>query len=712
MSKHESISEQVRECAEITTLIIPSKNEESGLQTRMARIFGPLKIGGLNCGTTTIGSSINSEGTDFSSLAHTNQCELSRDYIELQRGARRLKLSLLKHICTGLMEGQDFPEDKFNREIELITELSVRRINPNQNESRDVLTFVNHLLSEKFRLSIHPPLVYEESLQLRDLYYSIRYGRRIPSGHLNNLLGLFDELNCFESDLRGDSTHNDLFENSAEMKPEILNFHRFKEQYRALFQAVTAKLDQANWRSPSFDGSFGARGSESGPDQYVRYGSTDYQRWGLEEIKVSESQLCDLIFRTSDYQEHLSTVAFSSGMSAFRAVVDLAMWYSTLNRHQDHQSNLRVAMTPDVYFEYPISLSFLPTTVNVISENSPDEIIKYILESKPSLFITAPIGLSEEHPTVNVDLFVDLILSDDFKRSFREVYGKERLIVLVDDSASGTFSKWTEKDFTDLPSGVILISLRSLVKNHQDGMDLNFVGALTVIGDHSAQDLASLRRTNASLPTKLALDQVLLANHRDLLKEKVWRHSRNARVLAQEISRSVMELGEDSFIKQVHHPDLNLEGGISGGGQILNLELAYQIFIPDRFKNRPPPELSNIVYEVRRVFVSILFALAQKSGVDINSGAGYGFDKTRIYSYESRKPVPGTSPNDEGSKFLSSYIRIAAGKEPVGEAKLIGAIFARANEIVSQMIKSSGRGEFPYSFEIKSREGLTISFLE
>ncbi len=581
----------------------------------------------------------------------------------------KLQLKLLGELSAGSLsylrdKDEGRAQDKLNR-----------KISDHQLEQLGVSGYIKKL-----------PEIEQDQIRF-DYYLSALYSESPKDQKLETLTWLNSGFNTVIKDLKQILDQKLLFEDSsAEEK-----LRRCKEVYRNLLRQFALVLSQDSWNSPTYGTS--GKGQRAEGQESVPF-LTDYQRNHYRDLVYFQNrELAEYTgFRAREEQNHVDHLLFNNGFSAFSCMAQAIKDESTLPRNKIDKNEPIVISTP-VYFEVDqiFDATFHKEEVFKFEKPSEREIIEAIKAKFPLAVILAPVANNYELRTLDIEKVLEGLCDENWRYEFYKKFGNSfrDVTLIIDNTMTGREAKWKDFDFRRLPSFVKIWAGESLIKYSQDGQEFSQGGLVTCIGKYSEDPLQRVRRYTGAVPTQEMVDRTSLYLDQEVTDHRYKRHSRNTKLVAEHILRRLPK--SNSFIKEVNYAT-DIEGKPLGGVFTIGVDMSSL--------ENPTDELWYLDYKYFvPTFCKTVIALAKEAGIELNMGTSFGFDTTRLASYEKDK----NSRKYNGDQY---FVRVAVGTENASGALLVAECIARANDIYTEAIK---RGHLKKLNQLKPDEDLRFS---
>ncbi len=505
-----------------------------------------------------------------------------------------------------------------------------------------------------------------------DFYLSALYRESPKDQKLETLTWLNSGFNAVIKDLQQILDQKLLFEDSsAEEK-----LRRCKKVYRNLLRQFALVLSQDSWNSPTYAASGrGQRAEDQSSEPFL----TDYQRNHYRELVYFQNkELAEYTgFRAREELNHVDHLLFNNGFSAFTCMAQAIKNESKLPRYKIDKNEPIVISTP-VYFEVDqiFDATFDKKEILKFEKPSEDELIEAIKIKFPLAVVLAPLANNYELRTIDIEKVLEGLCDErwvyEFHKKFRNTF--RDITLIIDNTLVGREAKWKDFDFRRLPTFVKIWAGESLIKYAQDGQEFSQGGLVTCIGEYSEDPLQRVRRISGSVPTKEMVDRMSILLDQEVTDHRYKRHSRNTKLVAEHILKRLPK--SNSFIKEVNFA-ADAEGKALGGVFTIGVDMSSL--------ENPADELWYLDYKnFVSNFCRTVITLAKEAGIELNMGTSFGFDSTRLASYEKDK----NSRKYNGDQY---FVRVAVGTENASGALLVAECIARANDIFSEALK---RGRF------------------
>lgn len=646
-----------------------------------------------------------SEETETSSEIQENYLrEAAEDSGDFGLRVQQLKVRLLKHYLRGAYayenKGKGYEEKERTFSGRLGKEVVKLKIDLEKGEASpqdkaSLTAEINKRIPRQFSLK-NDKLGKYDVKQLYDLTFALESGEPLDEDTRKEFEALLNEAENLEGELQISNSQFQLF---SEDQRGFVGEARTRElwnRYRTLLKKAATLEESGSWFSPTY-GSSGE--GQRGKHQSSEPRRTDYQRWGMQELKSLERKLHDELFRDSRYEEHAQSLLFPSGIAAFQATL---LFIDKVASQYD--LNGPVFKTQDIYYEVDSIIERHYDERNIkpteLDPSDAEGMVRRIKESLPSVIFLNPMSNMYDMKVAPVTRILEALGDEEWQRTVERDFisggiTRSKMIVVIDNSTLGRLAKWKEFDFGKLPRFVDVIAIESLIKYAQDGQELSQAGLVTAIGDSTAHEFERIRRERGFMPTENTVRKLEATIPGDMLDRKMERHSRNATLVAQKINAGLKDLPGESIIKEVVFPGVashaqheELAREAKAGGGLLNLGLNleflknYKEKITSASSGREVPrnEFKHTAEDITQAFNRLIILLAQKVGLEINEGTSYGFHTTRMAIYNRI-----LSDKEEPDHYYQErpYIRVATGTENIKDALLIAEIFNRANAIFS-----------------------------
>lgn len=456
-------------------------------------------------------------------------------------------------------------------------------------------------------------------------------------------------------------------------------------KYRELLKIIANEEELDSRLSPAYAAS---KKRQSGKGQEPRTFLYNYQRESDSVLKRLETIFGSNYFGQINSIEKPEHFLCQSGLSAIDIVTNyLADELTRTNTTQKDESKRSIVLkTENMYFETDNKVRKKFAGASEVCELDPENtenIIKRIKEETPFAVFLSPISNSYDLKVTEIKKILLSLCDEKWVNSIlyhMDPYKKDRVIhIVIDNTMAGRLAKWKEIDFSKLPPFIKIISLESLGKYVEDGQDLVQAGLVTTLDRKLGKKLREERRANGTRPTENTYRKISNMDKTDLIDKKMERHSRNGALLA-ELLRETHK--DDDFIERVNYPNSTQE--IAGGGGVLSLGFNWSKF--KTFFERSSVMQNMFIQETQSIanaFNILILKTAKKVGLDVNLGTSFGFDITRIATYE-RKLRPEKEPVMDYRNL--PYARIAIGTENTKDIYLLYSVIKSVNEIFSQAL--------------------------
>lgn len=412
----------------------------------------------------------------------------------------------------------------------------------------------------------------------------------------------------------------------ASIRALLAAFQCLRDEIRTAYRLLAFCRELDSWQSPAHIVSTGGR--EVGFLQvhdvvpYVH----DYQRWSLGPRVASWEEIyAEKMFDV----EGTRHVALSYLCSSCMTSIQLAFVVC----HELLGGIDRIVILDGSYFEIeevarkhaPCSL----TSLNDVVDKCQPERTVLVLE---------PIQNSMARSAVDIPFLLTKLQA-----------ANRDPILVIDRSLLGCIYQEWKPLLRKRPNCVILV-VESLLKSAQYGLDLAQGGVFTCLVQ--ADNVTTLRDmvfTKRAIHGYLPVDTHFSSYpsvYADILKERLFRHERNARVLAS----MLFDLAAEITVVHVSYPDIPSEN-CNGAGSLISVS---------NTNERDACYYEELVQKLSSDF--------SRSGVTVNVGLGFGFQHTRLC----------VALEGFASYEKQYYIRIAAGAEDLSSMLLIcGVLYKR-----------------------------------
>lgn len=381
-----------------------------------------------------------------------------------------------------------------------------------------------------------------------------------------------------------------------------------KSKLRRMFKEAGLLLCLDDWQSPTYDASlsFGRNRVQEGIKEHV----LDYKRDGHLEAAAYEERF------VQEYARHLGSdnlKAFltASGMSAFSTVMHFVL---------QETGYKKAACILPMYFEnIHLARAFQPELVS-ISKNGGD-LFAELNESDASVLIFDTLSNCQD------------IVSQDLESLVSWACQNKNMRALVIDATCTPTLVLPEGLLSNLPEQLSVYIVESLAKYHQFGMDIVTGGVVLLHG--SKNTLADFARTRARFGANICDSAAasLPYPNRILLSQRLRRHSRNAKLIAEQLSKQI-EL-RPGVVQSVSFQEEGLPEAPWFSSSCITLKFH--------------PAYASI--DGYREFEAGLLNLARERKHAIAFSTSFGFDTSRSYI---------TAP---ASVFEPPFLRLALGTE-------------------------------------------------
>ena len=391
----------------------------------------------------------------------------------------------------------------------------------------------------------------------------------------------------------------------------------YKTSLRKLYSLRGPALCAGDWQSPIYavSGESGKNRLQDGIAEHV----LDYKRDGHLEAQAYENAFV-AEFASHLGSNNLKAYLTNNGMAAFSVALH---WVS----QEAKIAQTALAVLP-MYFE---NIHLAQTFFSAIKQvNAAGEaLLSQLNESQPSVVFCDTISNCGE------------VLVHDFQTIFDWAKTTERSVaIIIDATCSPTFLLPVDL-LADLPENITVFIIESLAKYHQYGMDL-VTGGIALL--HTSNSLhSSFAKTRARFGANIVDASVgsLPQPNKLFLSKRLRRHSRNARLFAEQLESSIQV--KPGVIESIDWQEQELSGHAWFRSSCLTLKFR--------------PAFANIA--AYKEFENELLLLAQKKGHPLALSTSFGFDVSRFYV---------TAP---ASVFEPPFLRVALGTETQSEIKTL-----------------------------------------
>lgn len=455
--------------------------------------------------------------------------------------------------------------------------------------------------------------------------------------------------------------------------------HRTRSRYRELLKEVALTLESPSWHSPSY-GSSGV--GERGPLQTGEATRIDYQRNRMPELQQVEQLLSH---QWEERGVRGRALIVNSGMNAINTALHAL---EPLLPRRDGVAS--IALGNDIYFELNFLLEEFAArahaTLTTVEHCHPSALEGQLLQSPPGLLIVSSLTNSFGLQVCDVPRVLEFVAGEEFRRALNTRYGYgQQIFVVVDDTLTGTFSTWRREVENHCTSHLRVIAVESLLKYAQDGVELTQGGAIWTPHAELAERMTYTRNLTGSTPVETAVRRLDLVLRTHDLDERMERIGRNAHILAEYLDRIGAQCGirEVSYPLLERHPQHALARWLlPHGGGVLFIDLdSANALRESGALIRSREHLATVQHDAAQAFCKVALHLARNVGIELNMGTSFGFNTTRLEVH------PGSPFQSDEQLRAMSPIRIAVGTEQRTSIHLIGAILARAGEIVDTALR-------------------------
>lgn len=425
-----------------------------------------------------------------------------------------------------------------------------------------------------------------------------------------------------------------------------------KNDIRVAFRQLGTQLCFADWQSPAYSSSVSINSNRLSDG--IAEHSLDYKRDGHLEAASYESQFI------GEYVAHLSAknaraYLTSSGMAAFTSVLH---WLA----HELQLGSVAVALKPMYFENLHLSQAFFPNLIT-LSAPSSQSLKECLKENRPSVILCDAVTNCGE--VISHDLTTIM--------SWAETEATHSVAIVIDTTCFPTVL--LPADFLkNVPANVSVILIESLAKFHQFGMD-SVTGGIVVLDAASALH-DDFRKTRARLGTNIADASVgvLPGPNRGLLIRRLHRHSRNTRVLAEQLEA----IGQQSkgVIESISWQNEGLDSAPWYRSSCLSIRLQKSFRSVKHYRE----------FELR------VLDIATKRKHPIALGTSFGFDVSRFYV---------TAPS---TPFEDPFLRISVGTETASQIETLSSIIEEVSLDLARQWGYTGREQ-----RIEKKRGEIVS---
>ncbi|MCB0338128.1 MAG: hypothetical protein KDD53_00925 [Bdellovibrionales bacterium] len=641
------------------------------------------------------------------------QREFAQDVSELHLRVQRLKIKIGTELLRGihhLERPNDAPYnwgDEFPSRQAWSKALSLSRDDSDfsQDETDDLIAKYNALVPEAHRL-IHREHIasLDGNLISETLGAAIYYPDPLPESARGPIEAIFERTKQLEKRLVEMKSMPLLFAPQSREQSHEAELKEIRLEYRALLKEYSGLIEAQSWHSPTYGASLS---EQRGPRQSSEPFRSDYQRFKMPELVELQRELHRALFRRTEYHEHTSSFLFNGGMAAFEATFRL------IERDLEQQSRFSggrpqkpvVLAANDLYFEVDRSLRDFTgahfTTPQLFDPHDIDGLIKLIKAKLPNAVCLNSLS---NHFRMDVTEITSLLAKladwEPDKRTTSRLYAngrsslsKRTINIVIDNTTAGVLAKWKNFNFGDLPKFIRVISIESLVKFAQDGLELAPAGLMTISGEYSDSEIKSIQSRRGYSPPENTVRKLAFFSDARSYERRMHRHSRNSKFLSGELTT---EISESGFISDVIHPFLSKHSDrrsarveLEDGGGLFNIEFNFEALKGYReriewsgrtsYKDPVSPHQFGKECELlAQAFQACLVSLAREADVNLHLGTSFGFDTTRVAVYEHRLEE---AVEPEYGYRRRPYLRVSPGTENIKEMRLLANLFKRTAKL-------------------------------
>lgn len=403
---------------------------------------------------------------------------------------------------------------------------------------------------------------------------------------------------------------------------------QLQHNLRLLQSMLGAVLAAGNWQSPSIH--FTRESQAGGETGLIKAITNDYKRDRHRDEQRYAKQFINAYVENKTFLKPIAFVT-SSGMAAVLTTLTYV--------HARMPASARVLVGNATYFQSRWILeSIFPNQIEYCDENNVDEIIAKAKKLNPILVFLDTLS-NNAHALVNIEELLPRL---------QRVLSKDASIVL-DNTGLALFCQ-PHRYFSQHPFSPQLFVIESLSKYQQFGLDRVNGG---VVWSPLGFSLVEMKIAHANCGT-IVPDMSILSHpapNKDLLEQRLLRIGRNTSLLAQKID-TISRSGQGLVVRVVYpglptHPAYEWARRSIFTGGFFSCEFSSAItasFSPQILKRR-------------------LLTEAERRGISLVEGVGFGFDVTRVYLLPPTPSVPKT------------VLRVSAGIETMYEIERLADLF-------------------------------------
>lgn len=398
-----------------------------------------------------------------------------------------------------------------------------------------------------------------------------------------------------------------------------------KTLIRECYRELGFILCSGDWQSPVYAAStnFAINRLHEGIAEH----QLDYKRDGHLEAAAYEQNFIDEYVSHLNGKQQTKAYLTNSGMAAFSTVLH---WLA----HEQRLTGPTVAVEPMYFENLHLAGGFFPELLPLQSPST-ENLLEQLRLNQPSMVLVDALTNCND------------VLAHDIETILRWASHEttETTAIVVDTTCVPT-ALLPVGLLSDVPENVIVVLVESLAKHHQFGMDA-VTGGVVILSakQHFHASFSKTRARFGGNITDVAAATLPQPNGNQL-KARMYRHSRNSRLLIERIQEKI----------QGHFGIINSFSWLSDPAS----------FAPDFhgscFTIHLQEDLKSI--DKYRQFEQQVLQRARQQNLPLALSTSFGFDVTRLYV---------TAPS---TAFEPPFLRVAVGTETVQEIESLAEIIA------------------------------------
>jgi cysteine synthase/cystathionine beta-lyase/cystathionine gamma-synthase len=406
-----------------------------------------------------------------------------------------------------------------------------------------------------------------------------------------------------------------------------------KADIRVAYKQRGNVLCARDWQSPIYASSvfLGANRLSDGIAEHA----WDYKRDGHLDALGYEEQF------VSQYVAHLGgkrakAYLTNSGMGAFTTVLH---WLA----HELQMGGVTVGLKPMYFENLHLAQAFFPNMIQLDTPSS-GELLSCLRSKQPSVVFCDVVSNCGEVVSHDIETILNWATTEM----------KEPVAVVIDTTCLPTLLLPSGL-LENMPAHVSVIFVESLAKFHQFGMDTVTGGVVVLEAEQSLHD--NYKKNRARLGINIADASVgsLPLPNRELLTKRLYRHSRNTRVLAQHLDLIARE--GKGIVESVSWQSEGPQSASWYRSSCLSIRLHKPFKSVKRYQE----------------FEQKVMDLCVQAGLPLALGTSFGFDVSRFYV---------TAPS---TPFEDPFLRVSVGTETSSQIQQLCDILGAVNRDLTRL---------------------------